>query len=323
VASVKGCPRGAGCVTCHMPRTRPVPDLTFTDHRIRVVRTAGPPDWAAIESALSSADWNRAQKLLELVPSRDARWHVLASKIFDGRRDAARAVDEAEAALALDPRSEPAHAQLGQIFLGNNTPAAAAEIFTEALGLFPDSLMLRLGRGLAYKDLTRFEESEQDLRACLARDPRLGLAFDALATILIQGKRFAEAREVATAFRAANTGDYRGPYFWAAALEGEKQVGADIEAALRESIALNPNFAAAWALLGKVILRAGRTLDAVPALERAVALRPELASAHLQLGQAYRKLERDSDAEREFELVRQANEKERTPKPSLVYRRKR
>jgi tetratricopeptide (TPR) repeat protein len=321
-ASARDCPRSADCVSCHMPRAQPVRDLLFTDHRIRVPGTAVPPEWTAIESAISAAGWSRAQLLLERVPSRGVRWHILASKVFDGKGDPSRAVEEAEAALALDPRSEPAHLQLGQIFLGNNTPAAAVEIFTEALGIFPDSLMLRLGRGLAYKDLARFDEAEQDLRACLARNPAMAVAFDALATLLVQGKQFAAARKLAVAFRSANAADYRGPYFLAAALEGEKQTGRDIEAALRESIGLNPNFAAAWALLGKVILRAGRTRDAVPALERAVALRPDLAGAHLQLARAYRRLGRDSDAEREFQAVRQATENERRPKPTLVYRRK-
>jgi hypothetical protein len=28
------------CVSCHMPKTTPVKDLTFTDHRIRIVRTS-------------------------------------------------------------------------------------------------------------------------------------------------------------------------------------------------------------------------------------------------------------------------------------------
>lgn len=60
-----------------------------------------------------------------------------------------------EAALALDPRSEAAHLQLWQIFLGHHTPRAAADIFTDALALHPDSFLLRLGRGLAYKDCPR------------------------------------------------------------------------------------------------------------------------------------------------------------------------
>ncbi len=31
----KDCPRGPNCVSCHMPRSSPIPLLRFTDHRIR------------------------------------------------------------------------------------------------------------------------------------------------------------------------------------------------------------------------------------------------------------------------------------------------
>jgi hypothetical protein len=31
----KACPRESNCANCHMPRSSPIPNLTFTDHRIR------------------------------------------------------------------------------------------------------------------------------------------------------------------------------------------------------------------------------------------------------------------------------------------------
>jgi predicted Zn-dependent protease len=298
-----------------------VPDLVFTDHRIRTPAADSGAALNSVESAVASNEWNRARELLERVPGRNAYWHILSSKVYDGLNDPSRAVQEAEAALSIEPRNEAAHLQLGQIFLGRNTPDAAAEIFSEALVLFPESQMLRLGRGLAYKELGRGEDGEKDLRQCLARDPSLAIAFDALATILIHARRYDEARELAGTFRKTSPRDYRGPYFAAAALEGEKQTGADIEALLRDSLVLNPNFAAAWALLGKVILRSERVADAVAPLERAVALRPDLVPARMQLAEAYRKLGRESDAAREFQAVRELNDKERQPPPRLQYRR--
>lgn len=279
------------------------------------------PDWAGIESAISANDWNRARSLLEQIPTKTARWHILASKVSDGVNEPARAVAEAEAALALEPRNEAAHLQLGQIFLARDTPGAAVEIYSEALALLPDSLMLRLGRGLAYKDLQRPEEAEQDLRGCLKRSPNLALAFDALATLLIQGRRYDAARQLASEFRRVNPRDFRGPYFLAAGLEGEKQTGAEIEDLLQESLRLNPSFAATWALLGKVLLRSEKPAEAIVPFERAVRLRPDLAAARLQLAEAYRKVGRDADAQREFQAVRELKEKERQPPPSLRYRR--
>ena len=39
--SISGCPRetDTACLRCHMQKATPVPDLTFTDHRIRIYRT--------------------------------------------------------------------------------------------------------------------------------------------------------------------------------------------------------------------------------------------------------------------------------------------
>jgi predicted Zn-dependent protease len=148
----------------------------------------------------------------------------------------------------------------------------------------------------------------------------MALAFDGLATLLIQGRRYEEARELAEAFRQANPRDFRGPYFLAAALEGEKEMGPDIESLIEDALRVNPNFAAAWSLLGKVMLRAGRAADAIAPLERAVALRPDLAAARLQLAGAYRKLGRDADAQREFQSIRELKENPQQP-PRLVYRR--
>src|SRR5207248_2911382 len=147
---------------------------------------------------------------------RPAAWHVLASKAYDGLNDPAQAVREAEAGLALDPGSEAAHVQLGEIFLSHNTPAAALDIFSEAQRLFPNSRLLRLGKGLALKELQRYDEAERELAGCWP----VPVAFDALATVYIHRLKFAEAKELASRFIAADPDDYRGYYFLAAAKDG-------------------------------------------------------------------------------------------------------
>src|SRR5258706_14988345 len=118
-------------------------------------------DWSAVEKLLGGGRYRAALADLEQANERPAVWHVLASKAYDGLNDPVQAVREAEAALALEPGSEPAHVQLGGIFLSHNTPSAALDIFTEAQELFPHSLVLRLGKGLAFKELQRYDEAER------------------------------------------------------------------------------------------------------------------------------------------------------------------
>ena len=176
-------------------------------------------DLTAIERDVTAGRYREALAQLASVEERSARRHVLASKAYDGLNDPARAVSEAEAALALDPQYEAAHVQLGYIFLSRNTPGAAVEIFSDAERVFPNSVVVRLGKGLALKELQRYDEAEKALANCWPHP----LAFDALATVLLQRNKFEEAKTWAARFVAAIPEDYRGYYFLAAAKDGWKR----------------------------------------------------------------------------------------------------
>lgn len=283
---------------------------------------AASPDQSlsTIEELIAAGKHGPALELLARTPDSLKR-RLLASQAYGGLGDAAGAVKEAEAALSFDPKSEAAHLQLGQIFLTHNTPAAAVDIFSEALALHPQSLLLLLGRGIALKDLTRYDEAEKDLLICLRLKPGLALAFDALATVYIHSKRFEDARLLADEFKSLRPEDYRSYYFSAAAREGMQASVQEVEPLLMESIRLNPDYAASRALLGKVQLHDGRTNPAILSLEYAERLRSDYSPAVLLLAQAYRKAGRLGESAAAFQRVRELKEKEQTPRPSLRYHR--
>ena len=272
-------------------------------------------DWGAIERSVSAGRYREALAQLERTAERPAAWHVLASKAHDGLNDPAHAVAEAEKALELEPGSEAAHVQLGFIFLSRGTPKAAVEIFTEAEKLLPDSLVVRLGKGLALKELQLYDEAEATLARCWPHP----LAFDALATVLVQRTKFEQAKALSERFVKANPGDYRGYYFLGAAKNGLQEQG--VREALRESLARKGDFAAAHALMGKLQMSDGEFLAAAASLEKAIRYRPDLVQAHLHLAQTYRKLGREEDALREFGVVSELKKKEAQPKPGLLYHR--
>ena len=276
---------------------------------------------ASVEQSLAKGQYRTALDQLADFNSHDARWHLLASEAYDGLNNPAEAVQEAEEALKLEPQQPAFHLQLAQIFLSRNTPQAAWEILRDASAMFPDEFMIRLGKGLAEKELQRYDEAEQSFQWCLARQPASALAFDALATVYLHRSRFRDLRELATGFLKQNAADYRGYYFLAAGQDGEL-LGADTTLSLlRKTLNQNPSFAAAHALMGKILLREGNTTEAVSFLKRAVALRPDLVQAHLNLARALRLLHDESGSVREFEIVRQLKAKEQEPAPSLHYHR--
>lgn len=272
-------------------------------------------DASAIEAHIAAGRYREALTSLQQQGSRNAMWHVLASKAHDGLGDPAKAVAEAETALKLEPRNEAAHVQLGYIFLSRNTPAAAVDIFSDAERLLPSSLPVRLGKGLALKDLQRWDEAERVLADCWPHP----VAFDALSTVLLHRSKFARTKALAIQFIAAQPNDYRGHYYLAAAKDGLQE--ADAAAHARESLQRKPDFAAAHALLGKIALRNGSLPEAIQSLRAATKLRPDLTQAHLQLGQALQRTGQAEEAAREFAIVRDLKRKEAEPKPSLLYHR--
>lgn len=96
---------------------------------------------------------------------------------------------------------------------------------------------------------------------------------------------------------------------------------ASAETLLRRSIQLNPNFAAAHALLGRVLLQRNQADAAIPELQQAIRLRPAYTPAHLYLATAWRKLGKPDLARQESEIVARLNEEESRPTPHLLYHR--
>lgn len=278
-------------------------------------------DTASVEREIVRGDYRAALEQLSAISRRDARWHFLASKTFDGLNDPAKAVSEAEEALKLEPGDPAHHLQLAQIFLSRNTPQAALEILSEAESLFPDAFLIKLGKGIALKELQLYEDAQRALEWCLARQSSSALAFDALATVFVQQNRFSDVRELAAAFVENNAADYRGYYFLAAGREGELMAADETLTLLQQSLERNASFAAAHALMGKVLLRENRIPQAAMRLKRAIELRPDLVQAHLHLARAYRLMGDEAAAVREFEIVRQLKVKEQAPVPSLRYHR--
>ncbi len=270
------------------------------------------PHLESINALLSRGEYQNALQQLEAsAPSekQTGKWHLLASKAYDGLNQPKEAVEQAEAALAINPRDQAYHLQLGQIFLSRNTPKAAFEVFDEALKLFPDSLLLLLGRGVALMNTGSYDKAERDLTVCLDRKPDLGIAFESLETVYLQTSRPEEAEERAAAYQHRNPADCRGYYFWAAAEDQLERSNSESEMdSLHKALNLKPDYIPAQVLLAKIFYRKGDSTRALSILEQAVRERADYAPAHLELATLYRKLGRREDAERESQILQRLSD---------------
>jgi tetratricopeptide (TPR) repeat protein len=270
-------------------------------------------DLVEVEKLIATGAYEAALVQLKRVAElqqRTARWHLLASKAYDGLDDVSRAIEEAEAALALDFYNQDHHLQLGQIFLTHNAPEDAHEILTEALKLFPRSLLVRAGRALAANELRRYEEAAEDFSICLRERPDFGIALDGLATAYLNTNRAEELRGIADEFAQRNPAEYRAYYYGALARSTLHSELERAESLVRTAIALRPDFSGAHELLGRLLKEQGRLVEAIAALERAVKLRPNYSPARFQLATLYQQTGRTEDARREFAAVRRLKQAE-------------
>jgi len=280
-------------------------------------------NFTAVEQQLDRGEYRSALNQLQVVPAveRNAAWHLLASKAYDGLNDAARAVQEAQQAIGMDRRNQAAYLQLAQVFLTRNTFVPAYEVLHDALTAFPDSVLMRLGLGLALNGLQRYDEAVAAFTDCLSRKSDLGPALDGLGTACLNSGKYQELVRVARDYMRGNPQDFRGYYYAAAGLQKSGADAAQTEPLLRRSIECGPRFAAAHALLGKVLMQSGRAEAALNPLREAIRLRPDYREAHYYLATAYRMLGRAEDARREAAEVARLNAQEDKPLPTLRYHR--
>ena len=274
-------------------------------------------DLSVAEALLAKGELSQALAFLEENQTDSARWHFLASKVLDDLDQPTRAAEEAQTAVELAPGNAGYRLHLGQIFLTRNNPAAAHQIYSEALERFPDNVYLRLGKGLALTKLRLYEEAQVEFETCLGQLPSLGLALDGLMEAHLQQVKYDDALKAAEEYRQRNPRDFRGYYHLAVATEKLDSDPEALERLLRQALDLNGRFAPAHALLGKTLLQLGRNQEAILALEAAVRLRPDYLLGHLHLARAYRKVERLEDARREAEIVKELERRQQDPVPSL------
>jgi Tfp pilus assembly protein PilF len=85
---------------------------------------------------------------------------------------------------------------------------------------------------------------------------------------------------------------------------------AGAEQSLRESLAIDNQYAPAHCELGKLYRKQGRLPEAVAEFKNAITYNPKYAAAYYHLGEAYRQMGDQSDSEQAFQVFRSVKDKE-------------
>jgi serine/threonine-protein kinase len=228
-----------------------------------------------------SEDYNRAIALQE-----QAAFRTSLGYFFQLQNDGPQAVEQFQRALTIDPQYGPAHTGLGWYRYYQQDYAGALVAFEQALGLNARDVDAYMGKSSAYQaqEPPDDERAIEELKQAAQIAPTSAQVFESLGWAQ-------RSKAIRLAYGSA----------------AQQAAYAEAEAAFRQAITVNPNWANArtglgWALQDQAELfkRPELYQESIAALQQSLELREDQAPAHTALGWSYVGLGRYADAEASF-----------------------
>ncbi len=221
-------------------------------------------------------------------------------------REAANAL---RIAIHLDPKNEDSYVDLCSLALDQNNYDTGLEVASVGLTHLPNSERLYLQRGVLHAMKGQFGEAQEDFTKAAGLTPQDVLPQVAQALVAMQSGSVEKAVGILRQSVQWHPDSYLAQYWLAVALmhggaEGDAVQEKEVLAALQASVRANPEFWHSQAELGKMLLKQGRTDEAIVHLEKSAALNPAATSPLYLLAQAYRL---KGDATRAKQLIAQVS----------------
>ena len=284
----------------------------------------------AAELYLRAGNADKAIQLAEQILARgdSAAVRNLLGQAYRQKGDPARAVEELQKAIRLDPGKPAYYFELAQLFIDHRTPQPAVLALEEGLRRAPRQPELLRLLGVAYLGTGDTAKALDAFLRLIELQPDSEVGYASLETLVADaGSRLPDIAERLRGFCERNPANPIGYFLRARALQVEPSDKAvEIRVLLEKSIAVEPAFWPAHFELHKLLLESGDTAAAARALEKTTALNPDYAAAHYSLAQLYARLGDRERARREREIhhalatrQREAAEERRQETPRLPY----
>jgi tetratricopeptide (TPR) repeat protein len=227
------------------------------------------------------------QRVIQLRPNLPLPQFLLGlAQLREGKRGLAQ--NSLNSALNLDPQFLPARLVLAEMALGQGQPNAALSNMEEAIEQKPLIIQPYLLRSLALAEKGQTDRAEADLMPLLNRFAQPGaqeLTYRTLSSLNLSQKRFGQAQRFAEKALQINPKSRPALYLLGVSEFGAKRVDhglRDVEARVKA----DPDWAAGYEVLGRLLLMAGQPAKAETVLEKSIQLDPGLDSARMTLSQA-------------------------------------
>jgi tetratricopeptide (TPR) repeat protein len=238
----------------------------------------------------------KAQQLLrDLIRRNDtAEYHNLLGQADEALNDPASALRELRLAAQMDPSEKNTFDMANELLLVTNSGGPAVEAFTRGVALFPNSVRMYIGLGIALYARNSYDAAIEALCHASDLDPSDPRPYVFLGKMNNVSKGHAdEVAERMQKFMETNPDNALAYYYgalclWKGAHDDKQGVdAARVEALFKKSLALDPQSADTHLQLGILYHDQRREQDAISEFESAIRLKPDDPDAHYHLAQAY------------------------------------
>jgi tetratricopeptide (TPR) repeat protein len=246
---------------------------------------------------------------------RKAELYNLLAQAYEGSGKTAEAYSALRTSTTLDPADPANYLDLIALCLTHQNYDLALEIANVSISRLPKSGSLHLQRGIVLAMKEDFGAAQTEFEAAVRFDPQRSISHVALALILLQMDRPADAVAVLRQRTSANP-DYLALWFLGEALNrgGLAEGSAEEEeavAALSRSVRMKPDVPQSRILLAKLLARRGALDLAEEHLKQALKLDAGNVNATYQLAQICQKKGDTARARELFAKVSKAKAEDR------------
>lgn len=281
-----------------------------------------------------TGDYDPARAALQtLLAANDrAPLHHLLGDVEEKSGHSLQAASEYQRAARLDP-SEPNFFDWGAELLLHGATEPALQVFSEGSRLFPNSVRLLLGLGVAWFAQGSYQRAAGYLCQASDLDPADSHPYLFLGKIQdVQSVSSPDIAKRLERFARLRPQDAHASYYYALSLWKQSQAKgksgnlAQVASLLQEAARLDPAFGGAYLQLGILHAEQKQYPEAISAYQQAIAASPRLPDAHYRLAQAYMRSGEQSKAHAEMQLYdqladqkAQQDERERSHMQQFVY----
>jgi tetratricopeptide (TPR) repeat protein len=295
----------------------PIPSLTDADYRAT---------YELARSYANAGQYDRARATLREALDRDkigqrlsaqdqAGLHHLLASVEERLGNPVEAVQEYQCAADLDP-SEMNLYDWGAELLVHLAPEAATAVFVKGNRLFPHSVRMLTGLGVAWYARGSYDRAAQCLGEASDLDPSDPNPYLLLGKMLTaetaQPQGLAERLERFARLQPENA---QASYYYAVSLWKQRSNPEDhktwgqVESLLEKAVRLDPKLAPAYLQLGILYAERKDFLRAIAAYRSSIEADPGLVQGHYRLAQAYKRAGEVQKAQQELQVYEQLAKK--------------